>query len=49
MCSRILPQAAALVLGAALIAVPAFADGLKDEIAPTKPKTAKPSRKRRTT
>src|SRR6201995_1519554 len=35
MCSRILPQAAALVLGAALIAVPAFADGLKDESAPT--------------
>jgi polar amino acid transport system substrate-binding protein len=30
-----LPRAAALVLGTALIAVPAFADGLKDEIAPT--------------
>ena len=35
MSSRILPRAAALVLGAALMAVPAFADGLKDEIAPT--------------
>ncbi len=35
MCSRILPHAAALVLGAALMAAPAFADGLKDEIAPT--------------
>jgi polar amino acid transport system substrate-binding protein len=35
MCSRILPRAAALVLGAALMAVPAFADDLKSEIAPT--------------
>jgi polar amino acid transport system substrate-binding protein len=35
MSSRILPRAAALVLGAALMAAPAFADGLKDEIAPT--------------
>jgi len=35
MSSRSLPRAAALVLGAALMAVPAFADGLKDEIAPT--------------
>jgi polar amino acid transport system substrate-binding protein len=35
MCSRILPRAAALVLGAALMAPPAFAEGLKDEIAPT--------------
>src|SRR5689334_19596224 len=35
MCSRILPRAAALVLGTALMAAPAFADGLKDEIAPT--------------
>jgi polar amino acid transport system substrate-binding protein len=35
MCSRILPRAAALVLGAALMVAPAFADGLKDEIAPT--------------
>ncbi len=35
MCSRILPRAAAFVLGAALMAAPAFADGLKDEIAPT--------------
>ena len=34
MCSRIVPRAAALVLGAALMAAPAFADGLKDEIAP---------------
>jgi len=35
MSSRSLPRAAALVLGAALMAVPALADGLKDEIAPT--------------
>jgi polar amino acid transport system substrate-binding protein len=35
MCSRIVPRAAALVLGAALMAAPAVADGLKDEIAPT--------------
>src|ERR1700749_1950580 len=35
MSSRILPRAAALVLGAVLMAAPAFADGLKDEIAPT--------------
>jgi polar amino acid transport system substrate-binding protein len=35
MSSRILPHAAAFVLGAALMAAPAFADGLKDEIAPT--------------
>ncbi len=35
MCSRIAPRAAALVLGAALMAAPALADGLKDEIAPT--------------
>jgi polar amino acid transport system substrate-binding protein len=35
MSSRILPHAAALVLGAVLMAAPAFADGLKDEIAPT--------------
>ena len=35
MCSRILPRAAALVLGIALMAASAFADGLKDEIAPT--------------
>jgi polar amino acid transport system substrate-binding protein len=35
MSSRILPRAAALVLGAALMAAPALADGLKDEIAPT--------------
>ena len=35
MCSRILPRAAALMLGAVLMAAPAFADGLKDEIAPT--------------
>jgi len=35
MYSRILPRAAALVLGVALTASPAFADGLKDEIAPT--------------
>jgi polar amino acid transport system substrate-binding protein len=35
MSSRILPRAAALVLGATLMAAPAFADGLKDEIAPT--------------
>ena len=35
MCSRIVPRAAALVLGAAPMAAPAFADGLKDEIAPT--------------
>jgi polar amino acid transport system substrate-binding protein len=34
MCSQSLPRAAALVLGAALMAAPAFADGLKDEIAP---------------
>jgi polar amino acid transport system substrate-binding protein len=35
MSSRILPRAAAFVLGTALMAAPAFADGLKDEIAPT--------------
>ena len=35
MSSRILPRAAALVLGTALMAAPALADGLKDEIAPT--------------
>jgi len=35
MCSRILPRAAAIVLGAALMASPAFADDLKSEIAPT--------------
>ena len=35
MCIRILPRAAALMLGAVLMAAPAFADGLKDEIAPT--------------
>jgi polar amino acid transport system substrate-binding protein len=35
MSSRIWPHAAALVLGAALMAAPALADGLKDEIAPT--------------
>jgi len=35
MCSRILPRAAALVLGAALMASPALADDLKSEIAPT--------------
>jgi polar amino acid transport system substrate-binding protein len=35
MSSRILPRAAALALGAALMAAPAFADGLKNEIAPT--------------
>jgi polar amino acid transport system substrate-binding protein len=35
MSSRLLPPAAALVLGAALMTAPAVADGLKDEIAPT--------------
>ncbi len=35
MSSRIFPRAAALAFGAALMAAPAFADGLKDEIAPT--------------
>jgi polar amino acid transport system substrate-binding protein len=35
MCIRILLRTAALVLWAALMAAPAFADGLKDEIAPT--------------
>jgi len=35
MSNRGLPRAAAFVLGAALIAAPALADGLKDEIAPT--------------
>ena len=35
MSNRSLLRAAALVLGAALMAAPAFADGLKDEIAPT--------------
>ena len=35
MSSLILPRVAALVLGAVLMAAPAFADGLKDEIAPT--------------
>jgi polar amino acid transport system substrate-binding protein len=35
MSSRFLPHAAAFVLGAALMAVPAFADDLKSEIAPT--------------
>src|SRR5215469_15346355 len=35
MSSRSLPRAAALVLGAALMAMPANADGLRDEIAPT--------------
>jgi polar amino acid transport system substrate-binding protein len=35
MCNRILLRAAAFVFGAALMAAPAFADGLKDEIAPT--------------
>ena len=35
MSSRILPLRAALVLGSALMAAPASADGLKDEIAPT--------------
>jgi polar amino acid transport system substrate-binding protein len=35
MSSRPLPRVAVLVLGAVLMAAPAFADGLKDEIAPT--------------
>jgi len=35
MSSRRLPRAAAFVLGAVLIAAPALADGLKDEIVPT--------------
>ncbi len=35
MSDRRLPRAAAFVLGAVLIAAPALADGLKDEIAPT--------------
>jgi polar amino acid transport system substrate-binding protein len=35
MSNRILPRAAALVLGSVLMVAPAFADGLKDEIAPT--------------
>jgi polar amino acid transport system substrate-binding protein len=35
MSSRALPRVAALLVGAVLMAAPAFADGLKDEIAPT--------------